>query len=326
MKKEDIYELSGAQDAIRGDRSKGVSSGYGQKVVEEREQRRLTPVRRELERATGEIGQKVVACLKACAPSLNDHAFGYLKRSAAGQFSDKDIMAFLKTPIEPGTDINVRGGSMVAKSAAAEQQDIMDMIKDVPMAAQRLQDASVLDNVLKKFGIQVLRDGSAVHRDRALRENEVFTDLGTMGPDATGIQIPVVCPEDDHGIHIQAHDLDLVEKFDDIQHDEFQLFLRTFHRECHKIYQQEQIGQLPQGTAHVFGQYYEQAAALPKRDMAQITQLKEQADQAKAMKQQQAAQPPGGKPNQEATQTQGGQAAQGQDATASAQVGREMGG
>lgn len=330
MKKDDIYELSGAQDAIRGDRSKGVSSGYGQKVVEEREQRRLTPVRRELERATGEMGQKVVACLKACAPSLNDHAFGYLKRSAAGQFSDKDIMAFMKTPIEPGTDINVRGGSMVAKSAAAEQQDIMEMIEKVPMASQRLQDASVLDNVLKKFGIQVLRDGSAVHRDRAMRENEVFTDLGNMGPDATGVQIPVVCPEDDHAIHITTHDLDLVEKWEDIQHDEFQLFLRTFHRECHKIYQQEQVGQVPQGTAYNFGKFYQEASALPTRDLAQVQQLKSQADQMKAQQQAQqqakGGQQPGGQPGQEAAQTQGGQAAVGKDAQAGAQVGREMGG
>ena len=327
MKKDDIYELSGAQDAIRGDRSKGISSGYGQKVVEEREQRRLTPVRRELERATGEIGQKVIACLKACAPSLDDLTFGFLKRSASGQFSDKDIMAFMQTPLDYGVDINVRGGSMVAKSEAAERQDIMDMIEKIPNAQQRLNDASVLDNVLKKFGIQVLRDGSAVHRDKALRENEVFSDLGTMGPDATGVQIPVVCPEDDHAIHITAHDLDMVEKFDDIQHDEFQLTLRTFHRECHKINQQEQVGEVPQGTAREFGKLYDQAKGMPARDLPTLVGLKQQAEQMKMQTKAKAAGvQPGGQPGQEAAQTQGGQAAEQSNIQAQAQVGREMGG
>lgn len=325
MKKEDIYEISGSQDAIRGDRSKGVSSGYGQKIVEEREQRRLTPVRRELERATGEMGQKLIACLKACAPTLDDMTFGFLKRSAAGQFSNKDIIAFMKTPIDYGVDVNVRGGSMVAKSQAAEQQDIMDMIKTVPMAQQRLQDASVLDNVLKKFGIEALRDGSAVHRDKALRENEVFTDLGTLGPDATGIQIPVVCPEDDHQIHITSHDLDLVEKFDDIQHDEFQLFLRTFHRECHKMYQLEQTGQVPQGSAFQFNKFYQQANSMPTRDMGQLVALKQQADQQKLQTQAQAAQAPGGAANADAAQSQGGKQAETTNKQAESQVGREMG-
>lgn len=326
MKKDDIYEISGAQDAIRGDRSKGISSGYGQKIIEEREQRRLTPVRRELERATAEIGQKIIACQRACAATLGEHMFGFLKRSAAGQFSEKDILAYLKTPITFGVDVNVRAGSMVAKSNAAQQQDIMDMIEKTP-AGQRLQDAGVLDNVLKKFGVEVLRDKSSVHRDKAARENEVFWDLGTLGPDATGVQIPVVCDMDDHELHIQAHEIDYVEKFDDIQHDEFQLTLRMMHIDMHKIYQRENVGELPQGTAYNFKQIYDQAKALPPRNLGQIQELQKQAEQIKLQNKAQAQQgQPGGQPNQEASQTQGGQQAEKKDEQAQGQVGREMGG
>jgi hypothetical protein len=326
MKKDDIYEISGAQDAIRGDRSKGLSSGYAQKVVEEREQRRLTPVRRELERATAEIGQKIVACLKTNVTSLDDQTFGFLKRSAAGQFSDKDIVAFLQTPLDQGVDIMVRAGSMVSKSQASKQADIMEFIQKTP-ASERLNDAGVLDNVLKDFGIDALRDKSAVHRDKVQRENELFFDLGNLGPNATGVQIPVVCPADDHQIHITDHELDLVEKWDDIQHDEFQMTLRMFHIDMHKVYQKEQIGELPQGSAYNFGQLYDQAKSMQPRSLQEVQALKAQGDQIKLQNTAKAntAPAPGGQPNQDAAQTQGGQQAQTANNQAQAQVGREQG-
>lgn len=335
MKKDDIFEISGSRDAIRGDRSKGISSGYGQKVVEEREQARLTPVRRELERATGEMGQKIVACIKQCAPSLDELTFGYLKNSAAGKFSDKDIVAFLRTPIEYGVDINVKGGSMVAKSKAARQNDLMDVVTKTE-AKNRLQDAGVLDNFLKEMGVEALRDASATHRDKSKRENEVFSDIGKMGPEATGIQIPVVCDEDDHAIHIAEHNRDYVEKFDDMQQDEFQLTIRKFHVEMHRIYQKEQAGEVPPGTAHNFRQMYNDAKKLPPKDANQVISEKQQQDQVKLQTQAQQSQAggpggaqgsaPGGQPGQPADQSQGGQQVPQRNAQAQGQVRRETGG
>lgn len=336
MKKEDMYEISGATDSIRGDRSKGVSSGYGQKIIEEREQRRHTPVRQELERATAEIGQKIIACVRAKSPTLDDLTFGYLKRSAAGQFAEKDIQAFLKAPLDQGVDIFVKPGSMLAKSQAARESTMMEIVQKTP-AGQRLNDAGVMDNFLKEMGVTVLRDDSAVHRDKAMRENEIFTDIGQYGPQST-LQIPVVCDEDDHEIHLASHTKDYVEKFDDIQQDEFQLTIRKFHMELHKIYQREKLGQVPQGTAHSFKQIYDQAKNQPTRDVGQLVELKKQAD-AVAQQQQNPATAsqaqaskaggsaiPGGAPNAALQNTQGGKMAANTDKKAIAQSQREVAG
>jgi hypothetical protein len=284
-KKEDMYEISGAQDAIRGDRSKNVSSGFAFKVLEEREQRRLTPVRRELERATGRMGQKIIACVKSNAMSLDEDVLGYLKRSAAGGFNEKDILAFLRTPTDYGVDVNVTAGSMVAKSKSSAQATLMDIIQKTA-AADRLQNAEVMDRFLRFNEVDVLRDDSAVHRDRARRENELFGDIGRQGPTATGIQIPTVCSEDDHEIHIASHSRDLVEKFEEICSDEFEMTLRQAHIEFHRIYIKEKAGEVPAGTAHAAASVVAQAQAQPERQLPELAQRK------MAMDQQKAAQPP----------------------------------
>jgi hypothetical protein len=330
MKKEDMQEISGAGDSMRGDRSKGVSSGYGQKIIEEREQRRLTAVRREVERGVAEIGQKLIACVRKCSPTLDDVTYGYLKRSAAGQFSDKDIKAFLEAPLDYGVDIYVKAGSMLAKSPASKEATMMEVLQKTQVG-NRLADAQVMDNFLKEMGISVLRDDSSVHRDKATRENEVFTDIGQFGPEST-LQIPVVCAEDDHDIHIASHKKDLVEKFDDIQNDEFQLTIRNFHMEMHKIHKREQLGEVPQGTAHEFKQIYNQAKELPTRDVGQLIQLKQQADQVAQQQQNPATnaaakgQPPGGAPNATPENSQGGKMAATNNQKATQQSQREVGG
>lgn len=316
-KKEDMYEGSGAQDAIRGDRSKNVTAGFAFRVLEEREQRRLTPVRHELEKAVSRIGQKIIACVKHNVTELDEDVLGYLKRSAAGGFNEKDIMAFMRTPLDFGVDVNVVSGSMVSKSKSSIQAGLMDIIQKTP-ASNRLENAEVMDRFLKFNDAELLRDDSGAHRDRAKRENEIFGDIGRIGPQGTGIQIPAVCSEDDHEIHIALHRRDMIEKFEEISSDEFEMTLRHTHIEMHKIYAKEKAGTVPAGTAHQGAAIVAQAQSQPERQLPELAQMKTQADQNKQMAAQGAAQSQAQAPGQGAAtqnpsapadQTQGGKAA-----------------
>lgn len=298
QKKDDINEISGAQDAIRGDRSKGVSSGYAQKVIEEREQRRLTPVRKGVENAVAGIGQKIIACVKANAKDLDGDVYAYLQRSASGEFSTSDVEAFLRTPIDYAVDINVSAGSMQAKSKASNQATLIDLVTKTS-AGERLKDAEVLDNFLKEFDAQVLRDGSSVHRDRSMRENEIFSDVGKMGVDATGLNLPIVSWSDDDEIHIASHKRDMAEKFSDIQTNEFELLCREFHIARHEMQAKEKTGTVPAGSTHNFGQTFASVQNSPGTTLQEVQAKKQAQDQAKM---QQPPPPQSGAPGAQAQQ------------------------
>lgn len=281
QKKDDIYEISGAQDAIRGNRSKGATSGYAQKVIEEREQARLTPVRKEVENAVAGAGQKIIACHKANAKELDKDVFAYIQRSAAGEFSTADVEAFLKNEIDYAVDINVTAGSMVAKSKASIQATLIELVQKTP-AGQRLQDAEVLDNFLKFFDAQVLRDGTSVHRDRAIKENDIFSDVGKLGPEATGLQLPVVSWADDDDIHITYHRRDMAQKFNDLQTNEFELLVREFHIARHEMQSREKKGEVPAGSTHTFTETYVNAQNNKPSQLPEIQQKKQALDAAKS--------------------------------------------
>lgn len=251
MDKEEIYEVSGAMDAIRGDRSKGVSSGYALRQLEEREQRRLTPARRQFEYFTSGIGEKVLSCLKANCIELDQNVMGYLQRSAAGEFKPQDVVAFISTPMDYGIDIKVTRDSMAIKSKASNQATLQELAKG-PLGQRLQQDAGTLDTYLKFFDAETLRDGSAVHRDRATRENEVFMDYARLGHNAEGINLPIVIFEDDDNIHIDSHTKFLLENSEDLLQNEDLLRVILMHNEQHRIQQKEKTGEVsPGSTAQV---------------------------------------------------------------------------
>jgi len=183
--------------------------------------------------------------------------------------------------LDYGVDIKVKAGSTLAKSKASQEATLIDIIQKTP-ASTRLNDADVMDRFLKLMDCEVLRDGSSVHRDKARNENELFTDIGRMGPESPGSMLPVVCDEDDHTIHIAEHTRDLVEKFSDIQSDEFELTIRKYHIELHKMYQKEKTGDVPAGSAAQFSSVYKQASAAPPTDLGDLAAKKQAMDQAKA--------------------------------------------
>ena len=205
MAKDDVYETSGAMDALRGDRTPGTSSGYMLRQIQEREEKRLAPARKRFEQAVAQMGEKIFVCLKQNVVKLDDDVMGYMERSAAGEFAPQDVIAMLTTPSDIGVEFNIGEGSMAIRSRATEMATLQEVAQNPGVSNRLSQDAEVLDNYLKEFEVESLRDGSADHRDRAERENEVFSDQLRLGPDLKGVQKPIVLFEDDDKIHIAKH-------------------------------------------------------------------------------------------------------------------------
>lgn len=249
MDKEDTYESSGAMDALRGQASAGATSGYQEKQREEREEKRVGPARKSFELAVSGIGEKIIACLKANVISLDDSVMGYLKRSAAGEFSVDDVVSFLSSPIDYGVDIKVVKSSMAIKSKATYQATLQEVAQNGAVANRISTDAKVLDAYLKEFDIVALRDASAPHRDRAARENEVFLDMLRLGPDTEGITRPIVLFEDDDVIHEAEHQELIIKNFEELRNNEYLLMEVITHMERHRMQREEKEGKLMPGTS-----------------------------------------------------------------------------
>ena len=285
--KEDVYETSGSMDALRGDRTVGVSSGYHAKQIQEREERRLAPARKNFGGFASTIGEKLVSCVKANVVRLDDSMMGFMIRSGAGEFQSDDVISFVTSPIDFGIDVKVDVESMAVKSKATMQATLMEL-GGGPLAQRLGQDAKVLDKFLKYFDAETLRDGSSAHRDRAERENSVFQDILRLGPDTAGIPKPIVFFEDDDDIHMAEHVDFLVKNSDQILRNE--VFLEQFllHMERHRIQKQEKMGEAMPGTNIMVPQMMNIGSQNPIPDGATISQD----SQARAQREQAQAGPP----------------------------------
>lgn len=245
--KDDVYEVSGAGDALRGQPSTGASSGYQEKQREEREEKRLTPARKNFRMGVAGTGQKMVACLKANVVSLDDQVMGYMKRAAAGEFTMDDVNSFLYNQIDFGVDISVEEESMELKSKATKQATMQEVAAGQAVSERLSTDAKVLDEYLKEFGMEMFRGSSAPHRDRAQRENEVFLDLLRLGPSAQ--KRPIVLMEDDDDIHMAEHAETFLQNTEEILGNEQFLIQFLAHVEQHRLQKQEKAATLAPGTA-----------------------------------------------------------------------------
>lgn len=261
--KDDTYEVSGAGDAIRGERAEGTTSGYQARIQQDMEEKRLTPARINWEVAVSGVGEKLFSCLKTNVVQLPGDVMGFLMRSAAGQFSTNDVVALLSNPVDFGTDIKVKKSSMALKSKATMQATLQELSAQPAIAERLVNDAKVVDEYLKFFDVTTFRDRSAPHRDRAQKENEAFTDLLRLGQNAMGTIPPVVMFEDDDAIHMAEHADFLVQNADEIMANPQFMFEFLVHQETHRLQEMEKSAGIMPGAALQTGAMMGMAASQP---------------------------------------------------------------
>lgn len=275
--KNDVYEESGAGDAIRGERSPNASSGYAHRLIQEREEKRITPNAKSFEKIISSTGEKLLYCLKQNCVQLGEDVIGYLKTHSSGQFTVQDVLSFMEGDYHIGSEIRVASGSMTFKSKATKQANLQELAKG-QLGNRLAQDANVMDKYLKEFEVEGLRDRSASHRDRATRENELFEDLLRLGPDGKTETMPVVLVEDDHDIHISEHTDWMLKNDSDLMRTKWLMQSLMLHIEMHRIQKKELQGDIPIGAANLVGKIAPMAST---PDVNQVVQEKQQMDQRK---------------------------------------------
>jgi hypothetical protein len=243
--KDDVFEQSGAQDSLRGERSKGVSAGYALRQLQEREEKRIAPIRLKFENAVAEVGEKVIACFRENVQEVGEDMMGYLKRCAAGEFLPDEAVSFLTRDLELGVDIKVEAGSMQVESKATQQFNILDLVQKTAFGQRLATDVKVQDDVLKAFGAESLRGFAGAHRDRAANENELFTDMLRLGPDRIGQTQPTVIFEDDDSIHIAEHTDFIIRNATEIMSNSTVMLPILTHIEEHRIQNKSKQGEAP---------------------------------------------------------------------------------
>lgn len=285
MQMDDAYNQSGALEAQRGSNKDGANSGYQAKIYEEREEKRLSPARKAFRLGVASSGEKAIYALKSNVITLNDDLMGYMMANASGEFTPEDVVSFMSKPLGIGTQIKIVETSMALKSKASEQALMQEMAQGA--AAQRLgSDAKVLDRYFKSFGIEIFRDKSAAHRDRAERENETFLDMIRLGFDTEGIAKPIVVFEDDDDIHIDEHTEFIVKYWDIIRHNKAFLLEFYTHMETHRIQKEEKLAKIISGASLEVGNMVQSASQIPRPSMQTIAMDTQQRQQKAAMEQQ----------------------------------------
>lgn len=278
MQKEDIYEISGAQDAMRGQRQPGTTSGYQAKIYEEREKRRLSRAKKNWEKGIAELYEKLFCCIQQNMVKVDDSVVSAIKRSSNGEVTDSDVIAFLNGPMDFGVDLSIKAGSMETRSVASEQALMQESIQVPAIAEKLVSDPGMLDNYMEFMGMDPLRTMSSVHRDRAKKENCFFNDLAKVKDPARMAQmvadLPVVIWQDDDLVHHTEHTRDFVKNFDKYKTNRALLLAITAHMAAHEEQQKAKAGGQDPFVARFAEQMVERAAAVADQaDPKQVPQI-----------------------------------------------------
>lgn len=300
LQKEDVYEVSAAQDSIRGERSVGANSGYQAQIYEEREKKRTSKASNNWESFIRQIYQKMIACLQQNVAKLDEQVIARMMRSMDGEITVSDIISFLNGPIDFGVDIKITPDSMQTKSKATKIANMVEAMNNPAVAQRMMQDSSVVDAYLDFLGIDVLRSVSSSHRDRANRENAVFSDMiSFIDPNqlvqAFGDDMPTVIWQDDDLVHLLEHTRDLVKNFDKYKRNPGLLRAHSVHMTWHEQnYKAKQNQQSPYlaSQSQMIEQNAEQIAAAPKDFMTELTKWRQQQILMQQLAEQQAAAAP----------------------------------
>jgi len=237
QQKDDLYEISGAMESLRGQSSPGATSGYQARLYEERERKRMTKATNNWENFIANTYMKAFSCIQQNAVLMDPNVVSRIQRSTEGQVSTDDVLAFINGPMDFGVDVTVKAGSMRTKSVASKQADIAEAMSNPAVSQRVMEDPAMLDAYLDAMEIDTFRDMSSIHRERAKKENMWFFDALRMG--AAQLQslmgsAPAVLEQDDDMQHYMEHVKEFIKNQDRYQRNPALFAAMLEHMENHK--------------------------------------------------------------------------------------------
>lgn len=239
----EAYDQAAALESQRGVGVEG-SSGYQTQLLQNSEEKRLAPARRAFSSSLAAAGEKQLYCIHKNVVKLDDAVYSYLIQNAEGEFTPSDVVSFLATPLNVGTQIRIEESSMSFKSTAQVKADLAQAMTSNKAIADKIgTDANLFWQYMKLFNIK-LRDRSVPHRERAERENEFFIDALRAGSFPQKEMFPRVLWEDDDTIHEDEHVEFIVTYYEQMKNNPQLMFEYYVHLEQHRLNREQKMAQM----------------------------------------------------------------------------------
>jgi len=239
----EAYDQSGALESQRGVTGES-SSGYQTQLLQNSEEKRLAPARRAFRTSLANAGEKQLYCIHKNVLKLDDAVYSYLIQNAEGEFTPSDVVSFLATPLNVGTQIKIEESSMDFKSSAQLKADLAQAMTSNKAIADKIgTDANLFWQYMKLFNLK-LRDRSVPHRERAERENEFFVDALRKGSFPGKAMTPRVLYEDDDTIHEDEHTEFIITYYEQVRDNHQLMFEFYVHMEQHRMNREQKEAKL----------------------------------------------------------------------------------
>lgn len=240
---QEAYDQAAALESQRGVGMEG-SSGYQTQLLQNSEDKRLAPARRAFRMSLAAAGEKQLYCIHKNVLKLDDAVYSYLIQNAEGEFTPSDVVNFLATPLNVGTQIKIEETSMDFKSRAQLKADLAQAMSSNPAIAEKIgTDANLFWQYMKLFNHQ-LRDRSVPHRERAERENEFFVDALRRGSFPGKAMTPRVLYEDDDIIHEDEHTEFIITYYEQLRDNPALMLEFYIHLEQHRLNKAQKMAEI----------------------------------------------------------------------------------
>jgi hypothetical protein len=194
---EDLKNITGAIDILKGDRPDGVTAASALEMLYEVGTGKLFPM---LDRKKAFIECSQKKQLKIIAKYYKEPREDFIRvlKSKNKELSDADLNQFIGSDLYDNCNVVVEAGSNVTKLQAAKKQELREAAQAQVLG---LEDPTNRVEYLQQMGITGFDSDVSPDRDRAEWENSLLDNL----PNSPDNQ-PIVLDWDVHEIHIACHE------------------------------------------------------------------------------------------------------------------------
>lgn len=197
QKKQDIQQISGAVDILKGDRPPGVTAASAISILFEVATGKLGPI---LDRWKLFIEKSEKKKLRIVAKKFREPRPDFIKMllSYNRDLVEDDIQDFIGEDLRDNCNVIMEAASSIPKIKAAEQQRLIELAN---MGLIDMQDPKNRIELLERFGINGFNASTSLDIKRAEWENDLLDEL-SASPDNK----PVVLEIDNDAEHIKCHE------------------------------------------------------------------------------------------------------------------------
>ena len=195
---EDIKNVMGAIDILKGDRPPGVNAASALSLLYEVGTGKLFPILDRWKKFVENDQKKQLKLVSRYYKEPRSSFIAVLK-SKNSELSDEMINRFIGTDLKDNCNVIVEAGSNIPKLQAAQQSRLMEMAQVGTLSLENPQNRMEFN---RQMGVTGFDSDVDADQKRALWENDLL-DGSRFNPD--NLQMVIVLDADVHEIHIAAH-------------------------------------------------------------------------------------------------------------------------